>query len=78
MCCRLKLQAGWWSERPAAFSDVTLITAATVSRLDQLEAQCRAWRGPLVAAVYFVQQSGAQNGSALQQAEDDLGALHAK
>jgi glycosyltransferase-like protein LARGE len=50
---RLTLRSGWWSEKKSLF-DLSIVTGLTVSRLDQLEAQCRAWKGPLTAAVYLV------------------------
>lgn len=50
---RLTLAAGWWSSKQQVV-DLSIITGLTVSRLDQLQAQCQAWRGSLVASVYLV------------------------
>ena len=33
--------------------DITVVTVATPSRLEALEAQCRSWSGPLAAALYL-------------------------
>ena len=50
---RLKMHKGWWSvKEPAA--QITVVTGLNPSRLNQLEAQCKRWRGPLSAAVYQV------------------------
>lgn len=49
---RLTLRSGWWSDKKSLF-DLSMVTGLTVTRLDQLEAQCRAWKGPLTAAVYL-------------------------
>lgn len=61
------------------------MTGLTVSRLDQLEAQCRAWRGRLVASVYLVlhipQSStglGEENTALLEDAAAKMEELHAK
>ena len=37
----------------ATSSGLTVVTAASLSRLEALEAQCRSWDGPLAAAVYL-------------------------
>jgi hypothetical protein len=50
---RLKLHKGWWSAKEPA-AQVTVVTGLNPSRLNQLEAQCKRWRGPLSAAVYQV------------------------
>lgn len=50
---RLTLASGWWSARKPAV-DLAIVTGLTDTRLDQLEAQCRAWKGSLVASVYLV------------------------
>jgi hypothetical protein len=79
---RLTLRAGWWSEKKSLF-DLSIVTGLTVSRLDQLEAQCRAWKGPLTAAVYLVVHvpTGATqiDGSGLelmQKAEKSMAEFH--
>ena len=48
---RLGLHKAWRSSRPASVQ-LTVVTAATLTRLDALRAQCNSWAGPLVAAVY--------------------------
>lgn len=50
---RLKLYQGWWSGKEAA-AQVTVVTGLNPTRLNQLESQCRRWRGPISAAVYVV------------------------
>lgn len=46
------LAAGsWWSAKRAVVP-VTVVTQLSISRLPQLWAQCRSWRGPLSAAVF--------------------------
>lgn len=49
--CSLGLHHVWKSSEPPRLQ-LTIITAATPSRLDALEAQCSSWGGPLAAAVY--------------------------
>lgn len=52
--CRLHLHKLLWSSKgPAEGGLLTVVTAATASRLDTLEAQCQAWPGLLSAAVYM-------------------------
>ena len=41
----------------------TIVTAATPSRLDALEAQCRSWDGPLSVAVYLPVQASSPSAS---------------
>lgn len=63
---------------------LTVVTGLTASRLDQLEAQCASWRGPLSAAVYVVVKSDGAGGiseegvAALEKAEADVAAFHKK
>lgn len=79
---RLTLRSGWWSEKKSIF-DLSIVTGLTVSRLDQLEAQCRAWKGPLTAAVYLVVHvppgSTKLDGAGLEtvhKAEKDMAEFH--
>ena len=65
--------------------ELSIVTGLTVSRLDQLEAQCRAWRGGLVAAVYLVlhvppgsEGLGEANIALLQDAAAKMEELHSK
>eukprot|EP00877_Chromochloris_zofingiensis_P010242 jgi/Chrzof1/5471/Cz16g04170.t1 len=48
---RLQLHAQWSSCR-RHLVNLTVVTTATVSRLSQLTAQCKSWRGPLIATVW--------------------------
>jgi glycosyltransferase-like protein LARGE len=52
----LRFWAGRWSSKKGGGSNapplVTVASSLTAGRLDQLEAQCRLWRGPLSAVVY--------------------------
>lgn len=48
---RLRLKKAWWSNSDPIVS-FTVVTALTLSRMDQLQAQCDSWPGPLSAAVY--------------------------
>jgi hypothetical protein len=80
----LTLASGWWSSRKAAV-ELSIVTGLTVSRLDQLEAQCRAWRGSLVASVYLVlhipqgsKELGEANRALLEDAAAKMEELHAK
>lgn len=66
----MTLASGWWSSRKPAV-ELSVVTGLTVSRLDQLEAQCRAWRGSLVASVYLVLHLPSVN-SALSEANAAL------
>ena len=43
----------WWSAKEPA-AQITVVTGLNPSRLNQLESQCRSWRGPISAAVYVV------------------------
>ncbi|PNG99484.1 hypothetical protein TSOC_014736, partial [Tetrabaena socialis] len=42
----------WWSQRASGLP-VTIFTMASMDRMKMLEAQCRSYRGPVVAAVYL-------------------------
>ncbi|GIL60836.1 hypothetical protein Vafri_15357 [Volvox africanus] len=42
----------WWSNKTAGIP-ITLVTQLSSERLEQLDAQCRTWRGPLAAVVYI-------------------------
>jgi glycosyltransferase-like protein LARGE len=80
----LTLASGWWSSKTAAV-ELSIVTGLTVSRLDQLEAQCRAWQGSLVASVYLVLHIppgstglGEENTALLEEAAAQMEELHAK
>jgi hypothetical protein len=80
----LTLASGWWSSRTAAV-ELSIVTGLTTSRLDQLEAQCKAWRGSLVASVYLVLYIppgstglGENNTAVLESAAAQTEELHAK
>ncbi len=47
----VQAHAVWQSHKPHALP-LTVATQLSVSRLSQLSAQCRGWKGPLSAAVY--------------------------
>lgn len=81
---RMRLRKVWWSGKPRNI-DMTVVTGLTVSRLSQLEAQCRSWKGPLSAAAYFVIQESPDNHDgtlsdaskhALSAAAEELAAFH--
>lgn len=48
----MKVHKIWSSCRPAA-ANLTVVTAVTLSRLNQLQAQCKSWKGPLSAALWL-------------------------
>ena len=67
----------WSSKQPKL--DITVFTILTVSRLDNLEAQCRSWPGPHSSAVYvpLLQTTGGKelttaSRRALEAASDDV------
>ncbi len=80
---RLKLYKSWWSSKAQAVR-VTIVTGLTPSRAEQLEAQCRSWRGPISAAVYVVLHNpDAKDGSlsdknkeVLKEAASQMGQFH--
>lgn len=59
--CRMKLHKIWASCRPAAVN-LTVITAVTLNRLNQLQAQCKSWKGPLAAALWLPIMEHADDG----------------
>lgn len=80
---RLLLRKALWSEK-AARLQLTVVTGLTSSRLDQLEAQCASWKGPLSAAVYLVLRGDGAGGMGeearqmLEQAEANVTEFHKK
>ncbi len=50
---RLYLYRGWWSAHAPPAAPLTVFTMASLDRLALLEAQCRSFAGPHVAAVYL-------------------------
>ncbi len=50
---RLYLYRGWWSAHAPPSAPLTVFTMASMDRLGLLEAQCRYFAGPHVAAVYL-------------------------
>lgn len=48
----LPVAGAWWSRRPPAVP-VTIVTQLSFDRLEQLEAQCRSWHGPISAVAYM-------------------------
>ncbi|GBF89222.1 hypothetical protein Rsub_02099 [Raphidocelis subcapitata] len=80
---RLLLRKAWWSEK-APRLQLTVVTGLTSSRLDQLEAQCASWKGPLSAAVYIVVRGDGAGGMGeeargqLEKAEADAAEFHKK
>ncbi len=50
---RLYLYRGWWSAHAPPAAPLTVFTMASLDRLAPLEAQCRSFAGPHVAAVYL-------------------------
>jgi hypothetical protein len=49
--CRSKVESVLWSAKKPA-SGITIVTTLTPSRLEQLESQCRTYKGPISAAAY--------------------------
>ena len=45
--------AGAWSTRHPPKVPATLVTQLSLDRLEQLEAQCRSWSGPISSVVYM-------------------------
>ena len=79
---RLRLQEVWWSSKHPSVQ-LTVSTGLTFSRLEQLEAQCEAWKGPISAAVYLsikgnASQPSAGNLATIQNAVKGLGDFHNK
>lgn len=47
----LRVVGSWWSLKPSTWP-LTVVTQASLSRLHQIEAQCKSFRGPLSVALY--------------------------
>ena len=82
--CRLFLNRIW---TPAASSDLelTIVTHLSPTRLFQLEAQCAAWEGHFVAAIYMaiLQPLGGKwmntaGREQLREAKGQLSELHSR
>ena len=48
----LPVAGAWWSRSQPAVP-VTIVTQLSFDRLEQLEAQCRSWHGPISAVAYM-------------------------
>jgi hypothetical protein len=46
-----QVAAAWWTRRTSPVP-LTIVTHSDTTRLDQLEAQCVSWAGPLDAVLY--------------------------
>jgi glycosyltransferase-like protein LARGE len=49
----MKLHKAWWSAKQPAVK-VTIVTGLNPSRVNQLESQCKSYKGPISASVYVV------------------------
>ena len=74
------------SSQPPAVP-ATLVTQLTLDRIEQLEAQCRSWHGPISAVVYLAllltpqqihQTEAPTTNEALQRALQELQEFHAR
>ena len=67
----------WWSVKPPGVP-ITLVTQLSADRLQQLQAQCRTWGGPVAAALYLPLLAGAdgqltdKSQQALASAQGDI------
>lgn len=82
--CRMKLYKAWWSAKQPAVQ-VTIVTGLNPSRVNQLESQCRSYKGPISAAVYVVLHSADKaaelsdaHKQELDEAKAQLDAFHKK
>ena len=66
----------WWSDRPPAVP-MTITTQLSFDRLEQLEAQCRSWHGPISAVAYLPLDDGvkSQQGSAHEEGRTQAAAF---
>ena len=63
----LPVAGAWWSDRPPAVP-MTIVTQLSFDRLDQLEAQCRSWHGPISAVAYLpLDSKGGDSRGAMQR-----------
>lgn len=69
-----KVEKKWKSEKPRDIDDVTLCTQLDHSRLPMLRGQCRAWNGPISAAVYqpLIKNMDAQNDANILAITDEI------
>lgn len=64
-----------WSDDSKPRSGLTIMTHLSMGRLDQLQAQCDSWPGPLTAAVYLVLPLTVSSPAEAQQ-QQDLQLIH--
>ena len=78
--------AGAWSTRHPPKVPATLVTQLSLDRLEQLEAQCRSWSGPISSVVYmalrlrddWVKDAPPTTSDSLQVALEELKEFHAR
>lgn len=74
------IEAIWNSKRRRSVNDITLCTQFDSSRMYMLEGQCKAWGGPISAAVYLpkIYLEPETNEESLESLKSELTALHNK
>lgn len=64
--CRLHVHRIFKSKKPSHGMSLSIFAAASLTRMDALEAQCRSWAGPQVTALYLylpLHAAGMQRGA---------------